>query len=65
MAVINFMAISDTFIVVYDNISYWKCIFVMSGSYTTTGQPFMQEFSSFADAQAIFGTKITDPTMLG
>ncbi len=60
---INYIASADTYIVVHNNVDYYACILAPAGSYTTTGQPYMQEFTTFAEAQAVFGDKITDPTI--
>ena len=51
------------FLVCYTPDIYYICVYTTEGQYTTTGHSTIQAFDTFAEAQAIFGDNITDPTI--
>lgn len=57
---------AEKYLVCYNpDLSFYECVYTTQGQFTTTGQPFMQEFDTFAEAKTVFGDYITDPTPIG
>lgn len=61
---ISYKAPPPKYVVCYDEKKdFYVCVYVGNGQIVTTGQPNMDLFDTFKEAYAVFGDKITDPTI--